>query len=82
MLDDTAIHPNISKYQTHAAAGHFGRENWGEDGEVVMEWTGIMGYTQDKQPVIGEAPGQNGLYICAGFHGHGEVEGALIGECD
>jgi glycine/D-amino acid oxidase-like deaminating enzyme len=51
---------------------YFGRENWGEDGDVVMEWTGIMGYTQDEQPVIGQAPGQDGLWVCAGFHGHGK----------
>jgi len=31
-----------------------------------------MGYTPDKQPIIGEAPDQPGLWICAGFHGHGE----------
>lgn len=37
-----------------------------------MEWSGIMGYTKDKQVVIGEAPGQDGLYVCVGFHGHGK----------
>jgi len=37
-----------------------------------MEWTGIMGYTKDEQPIIGQAPGQDGLWICAGFHGHGK----------
>lgn len=31
-----------------------------------------MGYTADKVPLVGEAPGQKGLWICAGFHGHGE----------
>lgn len=54
------------------AAKYFGRENWGEDGKVLQEWTGIMGYTKDRQPIIGEAPGQEGLWICAGFHGHGK----------
>lgn len=34
-----------------------------------------MGYTKDRQPVIGEAPGQKGLYICAGFDGHGKRPG-------
>lgn len=72
-MDDTTIHPNISEYLTHAAAMYFGKENWGENGETLQEWTGIMGYTVDKQPVIGEAPGQEGLWICAGFNGHGEL---------
>lgn len=40
-------------------------------GETIKEWTGIMGYTVDHQPVVGEAPGQDGLWICAGFNGHG-----------
>ena len=30
-----------------------------------------MGYTADEQPVVGEAPGQEGLWIYVGFHGHG-----------
>jgi glycine/D-amino acid oxidase-like deaminating enzyme len=30
-----------------------------------------MGFTADEQPVIGEVPSQEGLWICAGFNGHG-----------
>lgn len=30
-----------------------------------------MGYTSDRQPIIGEAPGQHGLWVCVGFNGHG-----------
>lgn len=71
-LDDTTIHPRISKYLTQACSQYFGKENWGENGRTVKEWTGIMGYTQDRQPVVGEAPGQKGLWICAGFNGHGK----------
>jgi glycine/D-amino acid oxidase-like deaminating enzyme len=72
VLDDTVINPVISKYLAHACAGYFGRDNWGKDRKVLQEWTGIMGYTLDEQPIIGEAPDQEGLWICAGFHGHGE----------
>ncbi|RFU31321.1 hypothetical protein B7463_g5007, partial [Scytalidium lignicola] len=74
VLDDSVIHPHISDYLTRGVpAKYFGRENWGEDGEVLQEWTGIMGYTVDKQPIVGEAvgTGHEGLYICAGFNGHG-----------
>lgn len=42
----------------HAAAGYFGRENWGKNGKALQEWTGIQGYTIDEQPIVGEAPGQ------------------------
>ncbi len=73
VLDDTTIHPRISHYLTHKAAPYYyGKENWGEDGKVLQEWTGIMGYTLDRQPIVGEAPGQKGLWICAGFNGHGK----------
>ena len=30
-----------------------------------------MGYTVDSQPVVGQAPGQEGLWLCVGFNGHG-----------
>jgi hypothetical protein len=47
-----------------------------------------MGYTLEEQPIIGEAPGREELWICAGFHGHGENTCSLgwglltIGRCD
>jgi len=71
VLDDTTIHPVISDYLRHACTLYFGKENWGEEGETLMEWTGIMGYTADSQPVVGEAPGQEGLFLSVGFNGHG-----------
>jgi len=71
ILDDSTIHPVVSEYLTHIVGRYFGKENWGEDGKVLQEWTGIMGYTKDGQGIIGEAPGQEGLWICAGFNGHG-----------
>ena len=40
-----------------------------------MEWTGIMGYTFDSQPIVGEDPDREGLWICAGFNGHGKCVG-------
>jgi hypothetical protein len=30
----------------------YSRDIWGENGQVVEEWTGIMGYTADKQVMI------------------------------
>lgn len=71
--DDSTIQPEISEYLTNAAITIFGEETWGEKGAVLQEWTGIMGYSADKHPYVGEAPGQEGLWICAGFHGHGEL---------
>ncbi|OBT45011.1 hypothetical protein VE00_04092 [Pseudogymnoascus sp. WSF 3629] len=70
-FDDTTLHPEISDYLTNAATNLFGKETWGEKGAVLQEWTGIMGTTTDHHPLVGEAPGQEGLWVCAGFNGHG-----------
>ncbi|CAG8948963.1 hypothetical protein HYFRA_00002091 [Hymenoscyphus fraxineus] len=71
-IDDSSILPEITEYFAHRLPVRFyGRENWGEDGEIIQEWSGIMGYTSDRRPIIGEAPGQNGLWVCVGFNGHG-----------
>ena len=73
-FDDTTLHPEISDYLANAATNLFGEETWGENGAVLQEWTGIMGTTTDHHPLVGEAPGQEGLWICAGFNGHGEFD--------
>lgn len=43
--------------------------------EAGYEWTGIMGYSADTQPWIGRVPeslgGGDGLWISAGYTGHG-----------
>ncbi|KAH6681506.1 FAD dependent oxidoreductase superfamily protein [Halenospora varia] len=73
ILDDSEICEPVSKWLLQTAPCYFGRDNWGEDGEVVQEWTGIMGYTQDHNPCIGEVKeGEwEGLFLGVGFHGHG-----------
>jgi len=40
---------------------------------------GIMAFTPDGGPLIGEIPGIKGLYHCAGFCGHGVTQSAAIG---
>ena len=34
-------------------------------------WSGILGYTDDSLPYVGELPGEPAKYVIAGFHGHG-----------
>ncbi|KAF2182451.1 FAD dependent oxidoreductase-like protein [Zopfia rhizophila CBS 207.26] len=79
--DDSTLNLEISKYLRGSLVGYFGRENWGEkDGNedelrrVVQEWTGIMGATADGRPFVGEMPDTEGLWISAGFNGHGMVQ--------
>ncbi|KAF5669791.1 oxidoreductase [Fusarium denticulatum] len=45
---------------------------WEESGaRVDRVWTGIMGYSTDSLPHVGEVPGRDGVFVIAGFHGHG-----------
>ncbi|KAJ5963434.1 uncharacterized protein N7479_003310 [Penicillium vulpinum] len=39
--------------------------------QVDKVWTGIMGYSWDSQPHVGDVPGEEGQYVLAGFNGHG-----------
>jgi glycine/D-amino acid oxidase-like deaminating enzyme len=78
-VDDSALNPDISKYLYESLTGYFGAENWGEASReeaarrVVQEWTGIMGATADGRPFVGEVPEKKGMWISAGFNGHGMV---------
>ncbi|KAF2268665.1 FAD dependent oxidoreductase-like protein [Lojkania enalia] len=77
-IDDGFLNDNISKYLKGCLIGYFGPQNWGEEAEevsnrVVQEWTGIMGATADGRPLVGEVPDMKGVWISAGFNGHGMV---------
>jgi glycine/D-amino acid oxidase-like deaminating enzyme len=66
--DDTAVEPRVS-----AALRDFLPRHFPELATVPVEreWTGIMGFTPDRAPLVGPLPGPPGEYIAAGFHGHG-----------
>ena len=38
---------------------------------MIQQWTGIIAETADEHLLVGQAPGPEGLWICAGFNGHG-----------
>lgn len=69
--DDSQVNPAIAEYLRHAAASYFGKEAWGEEGAHVRDWSGITCYTPDTYPLVGEAPGQKGLWMSVGMNGHG-----------
>jgi glycine/D-amino acid oxidase-like deaminating enzyme len=72
--DDTVINSLNAKYLQETTARYFG-SNWGSDDpnqRVRQEWTGIMGITGDDLPYVGAFPGEEGLWISAGFNGHGK----------
>ncbi|KAI1284417.1 FAD dependent oxidoreductase [Xylaria sp. FL0933] len=67
--DASLIEPAVPAFEKWANKNLLG---WGE-AEMKIEnvWTGIMGYTKDDLPHVGHVPRKKGLYICAGFIGHG-----------
>jgi glycine/D-amino acid oxidase-like deaminating enzyme len=64
--DDTSINQEISTYLTETTPRYFG-ENWGKDdkeGRIRREWTGIMGYSSDGFPFVGEVSGEVRPFHC------------------
>jgi gamma-glutamylputrescine oxidase len=52
----------------------------GELPDVTHRWAGIFGLTQDLLPLVGPVPGHDGVWVAAGYSGHGNVLGLLCGE--
>jgi len=52
----------------------------GEPPRISHRWAGIFGLTQDMLPLVGRVPGREGLWIAAGYSGHGNVLGFASGE--
>ena len=52
----------------------------GETPRISHRWAGIFGLTQDMLPLVGRVPGHNGLWVAAGYSGHGNVLGFACGE--
>ncbi|KAJ9669435.1 hypothetical protein H2201_000302 [Coniosporium apollinis] len=73
--DDSSLNPQLSRYLRDCTKAYFG-SHWGKDdpaGRVRKEWTGIMGVTGDGLPFVGQVPDADGLWVSAGFNGHGMV---------
>jgi sarcosine oxidase subunit beta len=49
------------------------------DADLVAEWAGLYEITPDDQPILGRLPQVEGLFVCAGFSGHGLMHGPAAG---
>ncbi|KIJ24528.1 hypothetical protein M422DRAFT_274673 [Sphaerobolus stellatus SS14] len=70
--DDSIKFPEITTHLGQALRDYL--EDWGEEsiGEgLLSDWTGIMGYTPEVVPYVGQLPNKPGAFICAGHCGHG-----------
>lgn len=45
---------------------------------VVRQWAGPYDMSPDGGPIVGEAPGVPGFYLCAGFVGHGFMMAPVV----
>ena len=48
-----------------------------ENAHLAAEWAGLYEVTPDDQPILGKLT--DGLYVCAGFSGHGLMHGPAAG---
>lgn len=70
VTDDSKLIEPAADYFDGLMQRHF--NGWEESAAVTDQvWTGIMGWSSDFMPFIGEVPGKDGQYITAGFSGHG-----------
>lgn len=51
------------------------------DRAIVNGWAGLKGVTPDGLPLVGPLEEVEGLYVAAGFNGHGFMLAPSIGEC-
>lgn len=81
----TELEPVLNLEARGGAGGAGGKDKEEEEEglKASMEWTGIMGYSRDHDPWIGEVPealgGGEGLFMASGFTGHGMPRCALAG---
>jgi glycine/D-amino acid oxidase-like deaminating enzyme len=56
------------------------REDIGVKAPITHRWTGTVGYTEDRRPVVGQVPGRPNLWVAGGYSGTGNVPGLLAGQ--
>ena len=55
------------------------RDDVGTDARVSHRWAGVVGFSDDLLPYVGEVPGRPRLYVSGGYSGHG-VPGFMCGQ--
>lgn len=59
--------------------GRWLHDELGISAPVTHRWVGVVGYSADGLPWVGELPGRAGLYAAGGYSGHGNVPGFVAG---
>lgn len=80
--DDDDDDASGEKSRSAAALSAGSEDVAGESGEQLSpthEWTGIMGFSRDNTPFVGPVPGSPGVFLAAGYTGHGMPNAWLCG---
>jgi len=68
---------------TPVIQGHLERfvaELVGKSPAITHRWAGIFGTTEDRLPLAGRVPRHDGVWVAAGYSGHGNVLGLACGD--
>ncbi|KAI5449373.1 hypothetical protein NCC49_004777 [Naganishia albida] len=79
--DDSGVMPQWTNFLANYCKTRF--TNWGEElhGEgATRTWSGLMTDSKDALPLVGEVPGKEGMFLSAGFHGHGQSRIFIIAQ--
>ncbi|CAD0087061.1 unnamed protein product [Aureobasidium mustum] len=81
--DDGEVDENVAKY-LRTALPRLLLPGEGQKGEEELkathEWTGIMGFSRDNLPWVGEVLDHKGVFVVAGYTGHGMPNAWLCGK--
>jgi gamma-glutamylputrescine oxidase len=76
--ENTAVEETTEAIQTKIE--ELVRELLGYIPPITHRWAGLFGTTTDLLPLAGAVPGRDGLWVAAGYSGHGNVLGLACGE--
>jgi gamma-glutamylputrescine oxidase len=76
--ENTAVEETTEPIQTQIE--ELVRELVGELPRITHRWAGLFGTTADRLPLVGPLGGRDGVWVAAGYSGHGNVMGLMSGE--
>jgi gamma-glutamylputrescine oxidase len=76
--ENTAVEETTHQIQAQIEA--LVRELLGYLPPITHRWAGLFGTTADLLPLAGPVPGRDGVWVAAGYSGHGNVMGLTCGE--
>jgi gamma-glutamylputrescine oxidase len=76
--ENTAVEKTTAEIQTQIE--DLVRDLLGHLPHITHRWAGIFGTTADRLPLVGPVRSRDGVWVAAGYSGHGNVMGLACGE--